>query len=132
MMTPGTANKWLAKKSKRGFRGFPVGTIAFDGPDDNRASKVAVGVVTSAGAEPDYLERWTTETSDARTDALIAGEIADFLRRHGVRSVALVDRIIGCPHEEGIDYPEGEVCPRCAFWADRDRWAGAETGRARE
>jgi hypothetical protein len=27
-------------------------------------------------------------------------------------------------HEEGIDYPEGEACPRCPFWAGRDRWTG--------
>ena len=31
----------------------------------------------------------------------------------------MTDRIIGCPHEEGIDY-EGSVCPRCEFWANRD------------
>jgi hypothetical protein len=37
--------------------------------------------------------------------------------------VAMPDRIIGCPHEEGIDY-EGEYCPRRAFWIGRDRWTG--------
>jgi hypothetical protein len=36
----------------------------------------------------------------------------------------LADRIIGCPHEEGVDYPEGQSCPRCPFWAHRDRWSG--------
>jgi Extended Signal Peptide of Type V secretion system len=30
----------------------------------------------------------------------------------------------GRPHEEGIDYPEGSTCPRCPFWAHRDRWSG--------
>jgi hypothetical protein len=24
--------------------------------------------------------------------------------QHGVRSAVMTDRIIGCPHEEGIDY----------------------------
>jgi hypothetical protein len=38
--------------------------------------------------------------------------------------VAAFDRIIGCPHEEGIDYPEGEICMKCPFWAHRDRWSG--------
>jgi len=23
---------------------------------------------------------------------------------------------IGCPHEEGLDFPEGEDCPFCPFW----------------
>jgi hypothetical protein len=36
----------------------------------------------------------------------------------------MADRIIGCPHEEGIDYPEGEECPLCPFWKGRDRWSG--------
>jgi hypothetical protein len=27
------------------------------------------------------------------------------------------NRIIGCPHEEGIDYPLGRTCPQCPFWA---------------
>jgi len=34
----------------------------------------------------------------------------------------MVDRIIGCPHEEGIDYPLGRTCPRCPFWAGIDRF----------
>src|SRR4051812_9319014 len=37
--------------------------------------------------------------------------------------VVMTDRIIGCPHEEGIDY-EGTTCPTCPFWAGRDRWTG--------
>lgn len=37
------ASKWLKKKAKAGFRGYPAGTVAFYGPDDQRASKVAVG-----------------------------------------------------------------------------------------
>ena len=28
--------KWLEKKAKRGFRGYPIGTIAFYGPDELR------------------------------------------------------------------------------------------------
>jgi len=32
----------LAKRAKRGFRGYPVATIAFYGPSPERASKVAV------------------------------------------------------------------------------------------
>lgn len=43
---------------------------------------------------------------------------------HGVKSIVMADRIIGCPHEEGIDYPDGQVCPQCPFWAHRDRWSG--------
>jgi len=36
----------------------------------------------------------------------------------------MTDGIIGCPHQEGIDYPDGEVCQECTFWKGRDRWTG--------
>jgi hypothetical protein len=70
------------------------------------------------------LERWLSEETDARTDAAIARQLGEFIATHAARSVVLVDRIIGCPHEERTDYPEGGTCPRCPFWANRDRWSG--------
>jgi len=114
----------LRKKARRGFRGYPVATIAFYGPDDTKATKVAVGIVSREDADPDVLERWFSETEDLRYSARIGEEILRFIQGHGAKSVAMADRIIGCPHEEGIDYPEGEVCPRCPIWAGRDRWTG--------
>jgi len=119
--------KWLAKKSK-GFRGYPVGTIAFYGPDDQRASKVAVSIILTEDAEPMDLRRWFSENDDVRADESIGAEIADFLRSNGVRSVVMTETIIGCPHEEGTDY-QGETCPQCPFWAGRDRWAGVKDVR---
>ena len=113
----------LRKKARRGFRGYPVATIAFYGPDDTRASKAAVGIVNAEGTVPSTLQRWFTEEGDVRTDRAVASEILQFVRDHGARSVVMADRIIGCPHEEGIDYPEGQVCPQCPFWAHRDRWS---------
>ena len=114
----------LAKRAKRGFRGYPVATIAFYGPTAERASKVAVGIVLREGAEPDIMERWQSEEHDLRYDDEIGFVINAFLREHGVLTVTMVDRIIGCPHEEGIDYPEGKPCPECPYWSGRDRWSG--------
>lgn len=119
------AAKWLKKKAKAGFRSYPVGTIAFYGPDDRRASKVAVGIISSVDREPAVLRRWFSENHDIRGDEAILAEVVTFLREHDVRSVSMVDRILGCPHEEGIDYPEGEACPHCPFWKGRDRWTGS-------
>jgi hypothetical protein len=113
--------KWLEKKSKLGFRGYPVGTIAFYGPDDQRASKVAVAVIVAPDTEPVALRRWFAETGDIRNDAATFQEVALFLRGHEVHSVTMVKEMLGCPHEEGIDYPEGEACPACPFWAGRER-----------
>jgi hypothetical protein len=113
--------KWLDKKSKLGFRGYPAGTIAFYGPDDQRASKVAVSVIVAEDTEPVALRRWFSESGDVRNDAAIFEEIAVFLRDHEVHSVLMPKAMMGCPHEEGIDYPHGEACPRCPFWAGRER-----------
>src|SRR3979490_580806 len=76
--------KWLDKKSKLGFRGYPVGTIAFYGPDAQRASKVAVAVIVAPDTEPVALQRWFAESGDIRNDATFE-EIALFLRGHEVR-----------------------------------------------
>jgi len=40
------------------------------------------------------------------------------------KSVVMADRIMGCPHEEGVGYPDGSKCPKCPFWAIRDRFTG--------
>lgn len=114
----------LEKQSRRGFRGYPVATVAFYGPDDQRATKVAVGIARTEGAEANPLQRWSSETTDVRSDVAIARQIGEFIATHAAKSVVLVDRIIGCPHEERIDYPEGGACPQCPFWANRNRWSG--------
>jgi hypothetical protein len=115
--------KRLGKKARRGFRGYPVATIAFYGPDDQRASKVAVGILLREDEEPAQMRRWTSDDRDVRNDSAIAGAILEFIGAFDVKTVAMTDRIIGCPHEEGIEY-EGQICPACPFWADRDRWTG--------
>ena len=114
----------LEEETRRGFRGYPIATIAFYGPDNKRASKAVVVIVNAEGAEPGALQRWFAEEGDVRADPAIASEILQFVRDHGAKSVVTTDRIIGCPHEEGIDYPEGQMCPQCPFWAHRDRWSG--------
>ena len=114
----------LRKRAKQGFRGYPLATVAFYGPTAERASKVAVGIVAREGAEVDILETWCSEERDLRYDDDIGPEVSAFLREHQIMSVVMADRIIGCPHEEGIDYPEGEPCPQCPYWRGRDRWSG--------
>jgi hypothetical protein len=58
--------KWLEKKSKRGNRGYPMGTIAYYGPDNRRASKAAVSIMPALHADPADLRRWFAETGDLR------------------------------------------------------------------
>ena len=114
----------LEKRARRGFRGYPLATVAFYGPNDKQATKVAVGIVPAEGVDAEPLQRWFSEHTDARSDPDIARSIREFVETHGAKSIVLIDRIIGCPHEEQIDYPAGTTCPQCPFWANRDRWSG--------
>jgi hypothetical protein len=102
----------LRKKAKKGFRGYPVATIAYYGADDRRATKVAVGIVLSDSGDVAHLERWFSSTSDVRTDTQINGAILQFIERHGARSVGMYDRIIGCPMKRGLTTPRGKTCPQ--------------------
>jgi len=114
----------LKSKARRGFRGYPVATIALYGPDDKVATKVAVGIVTREDAEPDFLERWFSQTGDVRSDPGIERAILKFIRLHEAKTVIMTDGMLGCPHEEGIDYPDGGFCPQCPFWRNRSRFTG--------
>lgn len=115
----------LRRRSKRKGGTFPAATIAFYGPDNRHASKVAVGIVASEDARVEPLERWYEKNLDVRVDPRIGEEVTGFLKSHGVRSVVVAEGIIGCPHEEGKDYPDGEECPECPFWKGKDRFEHA-------
>jgi hypothetical protein len=124
--------KWLKKKAKAGVRGYPAGTVGFYGPDNRRATKVAAAVILIAGGgEAADIRRWIREDGDIRKNLAVLDEVEGYFKEGGVRSVAMHEQIIGCPHEEGVDYPQGEACPMCPFWAGRDRFAEVpEMGRA--
>jgi hypothetical protein len=105
--------------------GYPLATIAYYGPDDQFSSKVVVGIQrTNHEEDVNEIKRWFAKDRDVRIDEAITLEIYEYLLANEVHRVVMVDRIIGCPHEEGIDYPEGEYCPQCLYWENRDRWTG--------
>ena len=114
---------WLRSKPRPGFHGYPVATVAFYGPTDKLATKVAVSIILTENGQPDFLERWfSDDQSDVRNDPAIGEQVLAFLKAHAPRSTVVADRIIGCPHEEGTDYPDGTSCPQCPYWAGRDRF----------
>jgi len=43
---------------RRGFRGYPMATVAFYGPDNKRASKAVVGIFIAKGQPVAELRRW--------------------------------------------------------------------------
>jgi Protein of unknown function (DUF1186)/SEC-C motif len=111
------------RASERSRAKYPLATISAYGPDNSRATKLVVGILRRAGQkDANPIRSWSTDASDVRNDPVIAAELADWLRSQGVKDTVSHDRIIGCPHEEGIDYPMGRTCPQCPFWASIDRF----------
>lgn len=118
----GRSRKALEKKVKKGFKGYPIISIAFYGPTNKLATKIAVGITPFENAEP-LMMRWRSET-EIRNNAKIMDEILKSIREYEGCSVVMTDRIIGCPHEEVIDYPADQSCQQCPYWLNRDRWSG--------
>jgi hypothetical protein len=48
----------LRSRARKGFRGYPIATVAFYGPTNEVASKVAVSTISSDGAEAEVVGRW--------------------------------------------------------------------------
>ena len=49
---------------------------------------------------------------DADVQPTIEATMGDW----GLDTLVLSQGVTGCPHEEKIDFPEGQDCPECPFW----------------
>jgi hypothetical protein len=103
-----------AKESRHGR--FPIGTVAHYGPDDRTTTKIAACVILREESDP-IIERWVG--TNVVGDAKVVDEIKRFFAKHGVKSIVVTDGNMGCPHEEGLDFPRGRDCPFCPFWAGK-------------
>ncbi len=83
-----------------------------------------VGIIHQEGDDADPLQKWYSDQKDLRFDEQIINQVMEFIKQHKAVTVVTPERIIGCPHEEGIDYAEGTSCPECPYWEGRDRWTG--------
>ena len=91
------ARKRLSKRAKKGFRGWPVATVALYGPDDSTATKLTVGIMPAEDAEASDLGRWFSKNqTDIRDDIRVTEEVLAFIIEAGAKSVVMTDRIIGC------------------------------------
>ena len=91
------------------------------GPDNTMATKLVATVMEGPRDRHVASRPWTTDV-EIRNDPVVAAELAEFLRAHRVKETVSSDRMLGCPHQEGIDYPMGRTCPQCPFWAHLDRF----------
>ena len=60
------ARKRLSKTAKKGFRGWPLATVALYGPDDSTATKLTVGIMPAEDAEATDLRRWFSRALSRR------------------------------------------------------------------
>ena len=102
---------------------YPIGTIALYGPDDKTTTKIVAAVIRDENAEP-ILERWVG--TKLQGDQKVLRQIKAFFKKHKVKSSVMSDGNLGCPHEEGEDFPVGEDCPFCPFWKGKQGSAGNE------
>lgn len=118
-------HKRLHKKAKKGRRGWPMATVAYYGPDLDRATKVSVGIMPAFAQPAIAMRAWTIAEGDIRRNSDVIREMLDFIAEHNALSVGIADAILGCPHQQDIDY-SGDWCPdpACTFWHGRDRWTG--------
>lgn len=94
---------------------FPIGTIAYYGPDDQTITKVVAGVLPDENTNP-VLQKWVGEGVALNSETVAA--IGKFFLEHQTQNIVMTEGVIGCPHEEGIDYPDGKSCTECPFWAE--------------
>ena len=92
---------------------FPIGTTAMYGPNDTQTTKIVAGVILHPTADP-IIERFVG--SDVMTDTKVQAAILEFFGQFEVKSVVASGGNIGCPHEEGEDFPVGGNCPFCPYW----------------
>ena len=104
---------------------YPCGVVAYFGPDDKTVTRIAAGIFVSESAAP-VLRTWLG--AEVASDRNVGAEIKQFFAQNGVKTVKFGNGISGCPHEEGIDYPKGEECPLCPFWAGKQGMAPIQAG----
>ena len=98
-----------------------IGEYPYEG-DAKPGCGTKLVVRTHRGTELGHMLTTTCENAGC-SKSITRKEMLSFIENYDVKSVAMTDGIIGCPHEEGADY-EGPTCPTCPFWANRDRWTG--------
>ena len=92
---------------------YPMATITYHGPSPQKASKIIVGILEDKDQSP-IIREWSG--TDIAEDVEAAREISQFIKDHAVARVITSEWVLSCPHEEGVDYPQGEPCPYCPDW----------------
>ena len=114
------STKEISTRRKAQFRdlittnkSYPLATVTYHGPSPEEATKIIVGVITKQDKDP-IVREWSGP--DIAEDVQTAREIARFIQEFDIVRVLTSEWVLSCPHQEGVDYPEGEDCPSCPGW----------------
>lgn len=102
------------KKVVKEKKEFPIGILAYFGPDNKTISKIVAIIVERPNADP-LLRKWIKY--EILSDPSVAAEIGQYFLDHDTKDVVIGEGVLGCPHEEGVDFPKGEDCPQCPYWS---------------
>ncbi len=72
-MAQGKYKKLMAKKARKGLKGYPIATVALYGPTNVVATKLVCGIIQYEGAEAEPMKKWFSER-DVRKSEKILGE----------------------------------------------------------
>ena len=109
------SRKRLGKRAKKGFRGYPVATVALYGPDDTTATKLAVGIVPAENSEVTDLRRWLSEGSDIRNDVDVTEQVLAFIADFLEPSRSRVSTTKGPPAPIARSGPRGTGGPATGY-----------------
>src|SRR5687768_5382753 len=83
---------WIKKKASR-KTGYPIGTLAYYGPNNTFASKAVVGIAISENDDATELRKWFAETTDVRLNQAINEQIIQHLEQRNVQRVAMISSV---------------------------------------
>ncbi len=112
--------KRLAKKSHRGFQGYPQVKIGFYGPNNKKATTLKLKASLAEDEPWKLISKWDSEI-DMRKNAEILCHIDNLIRDQKIPTISMTTKILGCPHERGEDYGYDSDCPSCSYWVGKQQ-----------
>ena len=85
------STKRIAKRVKKGFRGYPQVSLAYFGESTNYATEVVIGFISEEGAAAQ--EQKLTSKSDVRKDETIQTTILKVIERADAKTVLEVEGV---------------------------------------
>lgn len=85
------ARKRIAKQVKKGFKGYPLLTLAYSGPSADLATRVEVTFIANEGEEPQ--RQYFSCEQDIRQDQSVQSVLLKIIERAAASSVLEVEGI---------------------------------------